>query len=89
VTANRFFLFQGNFSPIVLLLFQEDRMYRNFSGGMKSSRPGEPLARGWFNRCLALIDAYPLHILGLISVLAVVVSLFLNRNSLPPVPECW
>jgi 4-amino-4-deoxy-L-arabinose transferase-like glycosyltransferase len=54
-------------------------MSRNVSGGT--------LARGWLDRCLSSIDAYPLHALGLIIVLAMAFSLFLNRNELPPVVD--
>jgi 4-amino-4-deoxy-L-arabinose transferase-like glycosyltransferase len=62
-------------------------MYSHFTGGIKNSRPGESLIRRWLDRGLSFLDAYPLHVLGLIIVLAVIVSLVLNRNSLPPAPN--
>ena len=58
-------------------------MYSHFAGGMK----GASLARRWLDRWLILVDAYPLYFLGLILVLAVIVSLVLNRRNLPPAPD--
>jgi hypothetical protein len=62
-------------------------MYSHFTGGVKNSRPGESLVRRWLDRGLGFVDAYPLLVLGLIIILAVIVSLVLNRNSLPPAPD--
>ena len=59
-------------------------MYSNFTDGMNDSRRRVPLARKWLDRGAILVDSYPLYILGLIIVLAVIVSLILNRNALPP-----
>ncbi len=58
-------------------------MYRHFTGGVKNLPPGELLARRWSS----YIDAYPSRLLGLIMVLAVVFSLIVNRDRLPPVPS--
>ena len=62
-------------------------MYRHFTGGWKGSPSGAPLVRKWLERGLSFVDAYPLLVLGLIIVLAVIISLVLNRNSLPPAQD--
>ena len=62
-------------------------MYSHFTGGEKDARPSPSLLRRWLSRGLSFIDAYPLHVLGLILLMAVIVSLVLNRNSLPPVAD--
>ena len=62
-------------------------MYSHYTGGMKGSRSCAPLVRRWLERGLSFVDLYPLYALGLIMVLAVIVSLILNRNALPPAPN--
>lgn len=59
-------------------------MYSHFTGGMKGSRTSAPLIRRWLDRGLSFVDTYPLYVLGGITVLAVIVSLVLNRNAIPP-----
>ena len=58
-------------------------MYSHSAGGMK----GASLARQYLDRWLLVVDAYPLYALGLILVLAVIVSLVLNRSNLPPAQD--
>ena len=58
-------------------------MYSHFAGGMK----GASLARRYLDRWLPVVDAYPQYVLGLILVLAVIVSLVLNRSNLPPAQD--
>ena len=59
-------------------------MYSHFTGERKGSRAGPPPIRRWIDRALSFIDTYPLYALGGITVLAVIVSLVLNRNAIPP-----
>lgn len=62
-------------------------MYSIFGSGTKNLRPGEPEAGRWLERWDALIEKYPLKILGVILILAMVSSLIVNRDRLPPVPD--
>lgn len=59
-------------------------MDHHFSGERKSSWSSQTQMRKWFERRLDFMDAHPLHVLGLILVLSILVSLFFNRDSLPP-----
>lgn len=62
-------------------------MFGNYAGGMKGSRAGTSLAKRWLERGLSFVDMYPVYVLVMIIVLAVIVSLFLNRKTLPPMPN--
>ena len=62
-------------------------MASDLTGARKRSRSDSPLVRRWLDRGLSFVDSYPLYVLGGIIVLAVIVSLVLNRNSLPPAPN--
>jgi hypothetical protein len=59
-------------------------MCSDFTGGMKDSRPDVRPTQTRLDRWLSFVDTYPLYILGVITVLAVLISLVLNRNTLPP-----
>ena len=41
-------------------------------------------ARNWLERCLAFIDSHPFFVLGLILLLAILISIAVNKESLPP-----
>jgi 4-amino-4-deoxy-L-arabinose transferase-like glycosyltransferase len=62
-------------------------MSSHFTGGVKNSHLDDSVMNGWLGRWLSLIDRYQLYILGMIVALAVIVSLVLNRNTLPPAPN--
>lgn len=61
-------------------------MCSDFTGGMKDSRPDADVrpTQTRLDRWLSFVDAYPLYILGVIIVLAVLISLVLNKSNLPP-----
>ena len=62
-------------------------MFSNFAGGMKNTPASTSLPKRWLKRWLSFVDMYPLYVLTMTIVLAVVVSLFMNRKTLPPVPN--
>src|SRR6266540_977368 len=57
-----------------------------FSIENKKLLVGRTSVRSWLERWLTFIDAHPFYILTLILVLAVVASIALNLESLPPEP---
>ena len=62
-------------------------MASDLTGARKRSHSDSPLVRRWLDRGLSFVDSYALYVLGGIIILAVIVSLVLNRNSLPPAPN--